>query len=114
MIYIENSDGIQLSELDLPSFMAGLFNQQQLKVVNTYTEAKNVLIKAVASDVNQQGTALSTYNSVMFSTNGTDFTDNIKITVAASNSTTFYMRYAPASTTLPGEKEFAIEYYEVN
>lgn len=113
MIYVENSDGIQLSELDLPSFMAGLFNQQQLKVVNTYTEAKNVLIKAVASDVNQQGTGLATYGSTLFSTNGTDFTDTITVAVAASSSTTFYMRYAPTSTTVPGEKQFALEYYEV-
>lgn len=113
MIYVENSDGIQLSELDLPSFMAGLFNQQQLKVVNTYTEAKNVLIKAVASDVNQQGTGLATYGSTLFSTNGTDFTDTITVAVAASNTTTFYMRYSPASNTIPGEKQFAIEYYEI-
>ena len=114
MIYIENSDGIQLSELDLPSKMAGEFSQQTLKMVNTYTTAVNVLIKAVKSEVNQQGRALDTYEAVMFSTNGTDFTDSsITVTVTASSSTTFYMRYAPASTTLPGEKEFAIEYHEI-
>lgn len=113
MIYIKNSDGIQLSELDLPSKMAGEFSQQTLKMVNTYTKAVNVLIKAVKSEVNQQGTTMATYNSVMFSTNETDFTDTITVTVAASSTTTFYMRYAPASTTLPGEKEFAIEYYEI-
>lgn len=94
--------------------MAGLFNQQTLKVVNTYTEAKNVLIKAVASEINQSGTALSTYNAVLFSTNGTDFSDNITVAVAASSTTTFYMRYAPASTTIPNEMQFAIKYYEVN
>lgn len=115
MIYIKNNDRIQLSELDLPSKMAGEFSQQTLKMVNTYTTAVNVLIKAVKSEVNQQGTAAATYNAVMFSTNGTDFTDSsITVTVAASSSTTFYMRYAPASTTIPGEKEFALKYYEVN
>ena len=113
MIYIENSDGIQLSEIDLPTIMAGELTQQELKVVNTYTVAKNVLIKAVASDVNQEGRPLDTYNSVMFSTNGTDFSSSITVAVAASSTATFYMRYAPASTTPPGEKQFAIEYYEI-
>ncbi len=113
MIYIENSDGIQLSELDLPSFMAGLFNQQELKVVNTYSEAKNVLVKVVASDINQQGDSGSTYNATLLSTDGTNFSNSITVAVAASSSTNFYMRYAPASTTIPGEKEFALEYYEV-
>ena len=113
MIYIENSDGVQLSELDLPTIMAGVLTQQELKVVNTYTIAKNVLIKAVASDVNQQGTGLATYGSTLFSTDGTNFSDSITVVVAASSTTTFYMRYAPASTTLPSEKQFAIEYHEI-
>jgi hypothetical protein len=113
MIYLENVDNIQLSEIDLPDIMAGNLTQQELKVVNTYTVAKNVLIKAVASDINQQGNSGSTYNAALFGTDGTNFSDTITVAVAASSTTTFYIRYAPASTTLPSEKEFALEYYEV-
>lgn len=114
MIYIENVDNIQLSEIDLPTIMAGELTQQELKVVNTYTVAKNVLIKAVASDVNQQGDSGSTYNATLLSTDGTNFSNSITVAVAASSSTSFYMRYSPASNTFPGEMQFAIKYYEVN
>ncbi|MCE7697875.1 MAG: hypothetical protein K8E24_003225 [Methanobacterium paludis] len=114
MIIIKNSDGIQLSELDFPTILAGIPTPiQQLTVTNTYTTAKTIQIQAVASDKNQRGTAGSTYNSQFFSTDNVNYSNPLTVTIPASSSVLVYTKYAPASNTIPAEMQWALKWNEV-
>jgi hypothetical protein len=113
MIIIKNSDGIQLSELDFPTVMAGLLTIQQLTVTNTYTTARIVQIQAVASDKKQRGTAGSTYNSQFFSIDNVNYSNPLTVTIPASSSVLVYTKYAPASNTIPAEMQWALKWKEV-
>lgn len=113
MIYLTDDQGLRLSTLDLPDVMAGELVQVGLKVVNTYTTARNVILLPAEADTGQLGSSMDTWGSLLLSVDGSNFTQSLTVTVPASGSKTVYVRFQPTITARLGECRFALEYYEV-
>jgi len=102
-----DENGMTINELHFESVVPGeMPREKEITITNGGTSNVNLTLQCIASVINPLGSGLDTYLSTFFSTDQIAYSNTLDVTVNSSGSQTFYLKYLPPSTAIPGEKQW--------
>ena len=102
-----DEEGLTINEVHFESVFPGeMPREKEITITNGGTSNVDLTLQCIASVINPLGSGLDTYLSTFFSLDQVAYANTLDVTVNSGGTETFYLKYLPPSTAVPGEKEW--------